>query len=259
MCSLGALSTICSQAYGLQDSKTLTITLQRSILILLSCLCVPVSLLWIFSTKIMLALGQSDEVAQMANAYLLFLLPSLWTLACSACIQNWLHSMSNTRAVATITLITATLHPLWCYLFIYYFKLGYLGAAISVSLTKIIELILFIVYICFISTILKDLNFQINIKESFTNWWSFLRLGLPNLLMMSEWWASEAVIFMSGSLPDPSDQLSAMSIYQSLISLSFMLPMGFSTSGNTRVGNALGNQLNRFARYSRDVLTPIIL
>jgi MATE family multidrug resistance protein len=188
----------------------------------------------------MTLLGQSHEISHMANLYLYYLSPSLWALACSACIQNWLHCQSKTRAAAIITFITAILHPLWCYLLIYYFNIGYIGAAISISITKFIELTLLIIYIKYISNIIQEVQFSFHLKESCNNWWSFLRLGLPNLLMMSEWWASEAIIFMSGSLNKPENQVSAMSIYQSIVSICFMIPLGFSVSGNTRVGNALG-------------------
>jgi len=59
-------------------------------------------------------------------------------------------------------------------------------------------------------------------------------------MMMSEWWASEAIIFMSGSLAHPELQVSAMSIYQNMMSLAFMLPAGFREAGSVLVGNALG-------------------
>ena len=42
--------------------------------------------------------------------------------------------------------------------------------------------------------------------------------------MMGEWWASEAIIFMSGALADPENTVSAMSIYQNTLSICFMIP-----------------------------------
>ena len=59
--------------------------------------------------------------------------------------------------------------------------------------------------------------------------------------MMSEWWASEIIIFMSGALPDPELQMGAMSIYQNLLALCFMLPAGVREACSTIVGNAIGS------------------
>jgi len=58
-----------------------------------------------------------------------------------------------------------------------------------------------------------------------------LKLALPNILMMTEWWASEIVIFLSGLLPQPELHVAAMSIFQNTNSICFMLPAGIQTSG----------------------------
>ena len=50
------------------------------------------------------------------------------------------------------------------------------------------------------------------------------------MLMMGEWWASEAIIFMAGSLVDPENTVSAMSIYQNTLSICFMMPSRWGLS-----------------------------
>lgn len=54
----GALSTICSQAYGSNDMKTFSLAPWRAVFIISLVVCIPVSFLWIFSSPIMVALGQ---------------------------------------------------------------------------------------------------------------------------------------------------------------------------------------------------------
>ena len=54
----GALSTICSQAFGSKDMISFNIAPQRAVLILLAVVCVPISVLWWFSSPVMVALGQ---------------------------------------------------------------------------------------------------------------------------------------------------------------------------------------------------------
>ena len=55
------------------------------------------------------------------------------------------------------------------------------------------------------------------------------------MLLVTEWWASEIVVMTGGLLPgDAQRQLSAMSIYQAVNSLCFMLPLGFGVAVTTR-------------------------
>lgn len=236
----GALSTLASQANGARDAEALNTSLQQAVMILPIVVCLPVSLLWLFSERIMLTFGQEPALARDASQYLLLLIPSLYCMSLSICVQNWLHAQARTAAMAVVTACMALLHPLWCWLFIYFFGFGYLGAAMAVSLSRALELSALAWYLVFGSSILADVGFTWSYEKAMRNWGPFLALGLPNILMMMEWMASEVVIFLAGALVHPETQVSAMSIYQSTITLCFMLPSGLSVSAATRCGNALG-------------------
>ena len=54
----GALSTICSQAFGSKDMATFNAAPQKAVLILFTFICMPISLLWWYSAPVMIALGQ---------------------------------------------------------------------------------------------------------------------------------------------------------------------------------------------------------
>jgi MATE family multidrug resistance protein len=118
----GALSTLCSQANGANDKEELCLVLQRALLILSICVCVPVTVLWTFSAPIMEALAQSREISASAHQYLLCLVPGLWALSGSSCMQQWLFAQGNTRPVAAITVVLALLHPVWIYLFVFHLQ-----------------------------------------------------------------------------------------------------------------------------------------
>lgn len=235
----GALTTICSQAYGSKDYKEMSDSLQRSVLILYVVICLPVSVLWMFSQPIMLLLGQPEAIARDAQRYLVCLIPNLWLLSTSFCIQNWLHAQSKARGIAMISLFLAVLHPIWLYLFIFKFEFGFIGAALAISSTKLLELILLVLYMTVFSDALVENHFHWS-TDCFRHWGTYLKLGVPSLIMMTEWWASEIIIFMSGSLPDGELTMSVMSIYQNIIAMCFMAPAAFNTSAATIVGNALG-------------------
>lgn len=245
----GALVTLCSQANGANDKKEMGLALQRSLIILSIFICLPASILWACSEPIMIALGQDERIARSTKEYMVVLIPGLWALSANQSINTWMYAQAKTQAVAMITLTVAILHPLWLYLFICFWRIGFLGAAIALSLTKCIELFILLVYLNVFSTLLVDSEFEWSWK-CWTDWGPFLRLGLPNLLMMSEWWASEIIIFMSGALPNPEVQMGAMSIYQNLLALCFMLPAGVREACSTIVGNALGAGKAPIARHS---------
>lgn len=201
----GALSTICSQANGAGDKLGLALALQRSLVILPLLVCLPVSVLWVFSHPILEALGQSSALALDAHSYLVALLPGLWAYSLSISLQNFLHSQEYVAAVSAITLVVALLHPVWCYVLMVRADMGFLGAARATSLSRATELLLLALYI-HLADILGKIQFKWS-RLALQGWGSFLALGVPNLLMMTEWWASEAVIFMAGALPTPESQV----------------------------------------------------
>ena len=181
----GALSTLCGQAHGAKDKNILNELLQRSVLILLS-VCIPLSLSWLFSAHIMMAFGQDPEIAHLASAYLIYLIPALFSKAYSLCLEGWLTAQQLTDPPALIGVLTALLHPIWCYIFIFVFDMHYLGSAAAISFTRCLEALFFTLYIIYFN--MKENNTFTFTIEATRNWGSYLKLGLPNILMNSQWW-----------------------------------------------------------------------
>ncbi|XP_062887475.1 multidrug and toxin extrusion protein 1-like isoform X4 [Mobula hypostoma] len=70
-------------------------------------------------------------------------------------------------------------------------------------------------------------------------WGSFVRLAIPSMLMICiEWWSYEIGIFLSGLMNEV--QLGAQCIIYHILSVLYMIPLGFSVSASVHVGNALG-------------------
>ena len=67
---------------------------------------------------------------------------------------------------------------------------------------------------------------------------TFLRLGVPGILSMSEWWFWEGVCFMAGALGTTT--LAAHTVAYNMIPLCFMASFGLSIGIATRVGTLLG-------------------
>ena len=252
----GALTTLCSQAHGANNKKDMSIALQRALLIIGIFLCIPVSVLWASCEDLMIHLGQDAAIARSTKLYLVMMIPGLWALAATQCVNTWLYAQAKTKAVASIAFLTAVLHPLWLYILIHRCEIGFLGASIALSLTKWLELMALLVYMNCFSNIITESEFEWS-WTAWNDWGPFLQLGLPSLLMISEWWASEIIIFISGALPNPEVEMGTMSIYQNLLALCFMLPAGVRESCATIVGNALGAGMPRIALRS-SIISPIL-
>jgi len=238
----GALSTLASQANGARDPDELNLSLQRGLIIIPVCVCIPVSLLWMASRPIMVALGQEKDLARDAASYLLLLIPSLFFTGFNTVLQNWLYSQARTKAVAVIVIIIALLHPLWCYLLVP--PMGFLGAGVAVSVTKGLETACLAAYLLVPGSdgaaLLRDLQFQWDWQQATAGWADFIRLGVPNVIMMGEWVASEVTVFLAGDMAHADTKVSALTIYQMALTVAFMIPSGLAVSAATRCGNALG-------------------
>lgn len=250
----GALQTICSQAYGAKDFDALGVALQQAILIL-TVVCSFITVFWMYCEHVFIYLGQSEEISHDAAKYLLFLAPGLFGFSTAACIQNWLFSQQITLPSIISSIIVALLHPIWNYLFIIYLDFGYIGAAIAVSSSKCLECLILISYLLF-SNILIKTKFELSIR-AFYNWNIYLKIAIPNLLMMSEWWSSEIIIFLSGTLLNPDLHISCMSIYQNVNGLCFQFSNGMQITCCARVGNFLGNHNITSAKMAAKV-SPLL-
>lgn len=257
----GALSTLCGWAKGANDTEALYVALQRALIILPLCICLPVSLMWTFSAKIMIMCGQQVVMSELAQQYMRLLIPGLWARAIALCVQNWLYAQEHMMIIAYATSFSAFCNVILCYLLVMVFGFGFTGAAISTSLCRIIEASLMVGYLVYNSYQKNSLLIGFRwTRECLTGWQPYFQLAMPSLLMIAEWWASELLIFMAGMLViDPELQVSTMSIYQSLISMCFMFPSCLRVAAGTRVGNELGANNPNKAKASSFVATILAL
>lgn len=252
----GAVSSLAGWAKGAKDNDALGLSLQRSLIILPLCICLPVTVLWVHIAEIMVNLGQKESIALMAQEYLLYLIPGLWMRGISICLLNWLYAQEYVAIVAYSTTVAAVCNVGLCYMMVSYFQIGYIGAAISISVCRFVETLLLVVYVTCVSSILKDIEFKWSVRCLY-DWKPFFQLAVPSMLMMLEWWASEIITFLAGTLPQPELQVSVMSIYQNILAMCFMFGSCLRVAAATRVGNELGSRHPNKAKLAADV-APIL-
>ncbi|KAH7849690.1 hypothetical protein Vadar_021540 [Vaccinium darrowii] len=74
------MEPICGQAYGAKQKKLLGLTLQRTVLLLLS-ISIPISFMWLNMNRILLWCGQDQEISAMAHTFIIFTIPDLFFLS----------------------------------------------------------------------------------------------------------------------------------------------------------------------------------
>lgn len=250
----GAQSTLCSQANGAGDASTMNAVFQRAIIVSL-CTCIPISVLWLCAEGVLRQLGQEDELAAHAAAFLAWLIPGLFFFSQSLCIQNWLFSQQKMTAPAIVISIVAILHVLWNYLFVVVLNMGYLGTAVAITVSRLVELLLLMSYVC-CSDVLRETHFSWSTR-CLEDWVPLFALFYGNVMMMSELWASEVLTFLSGTIANAHVEVAAMSIYQSINAFCFQFSNGIQAVACARVGNLLGAGSSESAKTAAKVAASI--
>ncbi|PIN13559.1 putative membrane protein, predicted efflux pump [Handroanthus impetiginosus] len=176
-----ALETLCGQAFGAKQYQKVG-TFTYSALVCLFLVSIPVSILWIYTEKLLVFIGQDPLISAEAGKYMIWLIPSLFPYAIYQSLVRYL------------TLATLCFHLPICWAFIFKLKLGNSGAALSISISY---------------------------------WLNVILLGLYVIL---SWWAYEFVILLSGLLPNPQLKTSVLSICFSTFSLHYHIPDAFGAA-----------------------------
>ncbi|KAI9029974.1 mate-domain-containing protein [Phycomyces nitens] len=234
-----ALDTLCSQAWtGAHDKKLLGVHLQRA-LIILAMLFIPIAIIWWNATRILLALGQEEELALHAGMFLRVLIIGAPAFIAFEAVKKFLQAQGIMRASTYVLFIAAPLNLAMNYMFVYQepFNFGFIGAPLATSVSYWIMLLLLLGYIRWFSKANEAWGGWT--RECLTGWWPFLRLAIPGVLMVcSEWWAFELAALAASYLG--TVDLAAQSIVLTSGSAAYTIPYGISIAASNRVGNALG-------------------
>jgi MATE family multidrug resistance protein len=242
--SLG-MEPLCSQAFGANRPKLLSLTLQRCIIFLLSC-SLPISFLWFKMSTIFHFLHQDDKITQMSQTFLIFLLPDLVTNSFLQPIRIYLRAQSITFPVTLASLVGTFLHLPFNFLLL---KRGISGIAIASAASNFSVLVVLILYVWISGVHIATWNAPS--RECFTGWEPLIKLAAPSCVSVClEWWWYEIVIVLCGFLVDPTATVASMGILIQTTSLIYVFPSSLGFAVSTRVGNALGANCPRNARVS---------
>ncbi|XVE60713.1 hypothetical protein DITRI_Ditri05aG0150300 [Diplodiscus trichospermus] len=234
----GALETLCGQAYGAEQYEKLG-TYTYCAIVNLILVCFPISILWVFTEKILILIGQDPSISHVASKYALSLIPSLFVYAILQSLVRYFQTQSLILPMLFTSLAALCFHIPLCWTLVFKSGLGTIGAALSIGLSNWLNVILIGFYMRYSSKCDKTrASFS---KQVFKSTRVFFRFAIPSAAMVClEWWASEVLIFLSGLLPNPKLEASVLSICFSIQYLHYFIPYGIGATISTRVANELG-------------------
>ncbi|XP_061339184.1 protein DETOXIFICATION 48-like [Gastrolobium bilobum] len=242
------MEPICGQAYGAKQWKLLGLTLQRTVLLLLST-SIPISFMWLNMKRILLWCGQDQEISSKAQTFILFSIPDLFFLSLLHPLRIYLRTQSITLPLTYCSAISVLLHVPLNFLLVVHLKMGIEGVAIAMVLTNL-NLILFLSSFVYFSGAYKDSWVSPSI-DCIKGWSSLLALAVPTCVSVClEWWWYEFMIMLCGLLVNPKATIASMGILIQTTSLVYVFPSSLSLGVSTRVGNELGANRPGKARIS---------
>uniref|UniRef100_A0A1D1Y4U3 Protein DETOXIFICATION n=1 Tax=Anthurium amnicola TaxID=1678845 RepID=A0A1D1Y4U3_9ARAE len=204
-----ALETLCGQAFGAGELKMLGIYMQRSWIILLFTAAV-LSIPYVFATPILRLLGQSDDIAELAGKFSIWMIPELFALALNFPIQKFLQAQSKVMAMAWISAATLVMHLVLSWLCIIKLGMGLVGAALTLNFAWWVLVVGQLWYVVLGSCKDSWTGFS---WLAFTDLTSFLGLSVASGVMLClEYWISMVVVVLAGLLKNPEVAVDATSI-----------------------------------------------
>ncbi|XP_039142798.1 protein DETOXIFICATION 16-like [Dioscorea cayenensis subsp. rotundata] len=250
-----ALDTLCGQSFGAKQYSMMGVHMQRAMLVL-TLVSVPLAVIWTYTGEILAFLGQDPEVSAQAGIYARWLIPVLFAYGLLQCLTRFLQTQNNVVPMMISSGITTLLHLLICWLLVFKSGLGHKGAALAMSISYWLNVILLALYIKFSPACKKTwTGFSLEALHDILN---FIKLAIPSACMVClELWSFEMIVLLSGLLPNPTLETSVLSISLNTASLVFMIPFGLGTAVSICVSNELGAGRPNAARLAACVVVVL--
>ncbi|TVU05395.1 hypothetical protein EJB05_48555, partial [Eragrostis curvula] len=141
-----AVQTVCGQAYGARHYMAMGVVCQRALVLQLAT-AIPIAFLYWFAGPFLRLIGQEADVAAAGQLYARGLVPQLLAFALFCPMQRFLQAQNIVNPVAYITLAVLIFHTFASWLSVFVLGLGLLGAALTLSFSWWVLVVLTWVYI----------------------------------------------------------------------------------------------------------------
>ncbi|XP_048424140.1 protein DETOXIFICATION 21-like isoform X2 [Pyrus x bretschneideri] len=220
-----ALETLCGQSYGAKQYNMLGIHLQRSWIVLFvsTCLLIP---LCVFTTPIFEALGQAENISEIAGYISLWVIPVLFAFVVSFTCQMYLQAQSKNMIVAYVSAISIGIHIFLCWLLSVKFKFGVPGVMVSTLIAYWLPNVGQLLFVLCGGCPETWTGFSM---LALTDLWDVLKLSLSSGVMLC----------------------------LNIVGWEMMISLGFLAAASVRVSNELGRGSSRAAKFSIVVIVSI--
>ncbi|XP_033137192.1 protein DETOXIFICATION 3 [Brassica rapa] len=245
---VGALDTLCGQAYGAKEYEKLG-TYTYSAIATNIPICILISIIWIYMEKLLISLGQDPDISRVAGSYAVWLIPALFGYAIVIPVTRFLLTQGLVVPLLYCALTTLLFHIPVCWSLVSVFGLGSNGAALAMSVSFWFYAVILACYVRFSTSCEKTRSF---VSDDFVPCVKqFFHFGVPSAAMVClEWWLFELLVLSSGLLPNPKLETSVLSICLTTETLHYVVSSGVAAAVSTRVSNNLGAGSPEVARVS---------
>lgn len=176
-----ALDTLCGQAYGAKQYNLLGIHMQRAMLVL-TLVCIPISIIWFYTSPILRFFGQDPEIAAGAGVYSRWMIPILFAYGLLQCLVRFLQTQNIVLPMMLSSGVAALLHPLVCWILVYKSGLGSRGAALANGISFWTNVLILALYVR-LSPACKRTWHGFS-KGAFSDFSYFIKLAIPSATMV---------------------------------------------------------------------------
>ncbi|XP_011070014.1 protein DETOXIFICATION 21-like isoform X1 [Sesamum indicum] len=241
------LETLCGQAYGAKQYHMLGIYLQRSWIVLTVCttLLLPV---YIFAAPILKALGQDEDIAEVAGTIALWFIPVIYSFIVSFTCQMYLQAQSKNMIIAYLAVFSLSIHLFLSWLLTTKYNFGIAGTMISTILAYWLPNVGQLIFV--ISGGCRE-TWKGFTTLAFKDLWPVVKLSLSSGAMVClEVWYNAILILLTGNMKNAEVEVSALSICLNISGWEMMLSLGFMAAASVRVANELGKGDSKAAKFS---------
>jgi len=197
------------------------------------------SVIFLFTEEIALALGQPAGPARLAEPYVLALAPGLPFALGVMALRNFLACIERTRAPLVFIILTTILNAFLNWLLIYgnwgFPRLELVGAGLASSISHATGFFMLVAYIN-IETVSRRFElFRNFLKPSWPRLKEVASLSWPiGFTMLFEAMLFNSAVFLMGRIG--VNEMAAYQVALNVAALAFMTPLGLSMAGAVRVG-----------------------
>ena len=247
-----SLDTLCAQAYGSGHKKLVGVNCQRMFYFLLCCT-IPIVAMWLSATKVLSLIVPDRRTAELAGLYLRIVAIGTPGYCCFEAGKRFVQAQGLFTANLYVLVFVAPVNVFLHWLFVWYFKWGYIGAPMSVAIIHYLLPSGLLLYVRFVGGMECWGGFS---RAALRNWGPMIRLAIPGLVMvLAEYLAFEILTLASSRLSDT--ELAAQSVVSTITCLTWQIPFPISIAASTRVANLIGATLAPAAKTSAKVTVVI--